>query len=76
MPTLPNSASTFSQSAPSRDHITHAPVLAERQQGLLGHGINRVGGGQCAYMKDVGGFGILGAGAGEEEALRARPMID
>src|SRR4029077_14119036 len=46
-------------------------MLAERFERALGHGVDREGRRERFHIKCVGGFWILGAGAGPKEALRA-----
>ena len=61
--------------AVARDSTAYLAMLAERQQRLLGHGVDRVGRGQRADIKHVGRLGILGPRAGEEQTLRTRAVI-
>ena len=44
-------------------------MLGEGLQRALGHGVDREGRRERLYIKYVGGFGILGAGAGPKQAL-------
>ena len=75
MPARVMLTSTCSASPPSRGIAwSTCAVVGERQQRLLRHGVDRVRRRQRADVEHVGGLRILGAGAGEQQALRARAL--
>ena len=72
-PARANSASTASASPPSDgQHALHPAVIGEGEQGLLGHRVDGVRSRQRLDVERVRRLGILGAGAGPEQALRPR----
>jgi hypothetical protein len=50
--------------------VLHLAMIGEGEQGLLGHGIDRVGRRQRFDVEDVRRGGILRTGARPEQALR------
>ena len=59
--------------APIGRHSLDGAVLGKGKQRLLRHGVDRVGRRQRFDIKHVRGRGILGAGAGPQQALRPGP---
>ena len=51
-------------------------VVGEGLQRGLGHRVHRERGGERLDVQDVGGFGVLGPGAGPQEALRAGAGVE
>ena len=54
-----------------RERLADLAVLGEGLERALRHGVDREGRGERLHIKGVGGFRVLGAGAGPEQALRA-----
>src|SRR5690349_11743793 len=50
-------------------------MLAESQQGFLGHRVNCVGSGESTYIEDIGSLWVLCPGAGEQQPLGTRTAI-
>ena len=72
MPALAKLARTVSQSPPSGASVcADLAVVGEGLERALRHGVDGEGRGERLHIKHVGGFGILGAGAGPKQALRA-----
>ena len=56
--------------------LVDLPMIGEGFQRGLGHRVHGEGCGERVDVQDVGGFGILGPGAGPEEALAAGAGVE
>ena len=54
-----------------REHRADLAVVGEGLERALRHGVDGEGRGESLHIEDVGGLGILGAGAGPQQALGA-----
>ena len=55
--------------------VADLAVVGEGEQGRLGHRVDREGRGEGLDVERVGGVGVLGPGAGPEQALGARALV-